>query len=155
MSNQELDRCREKQRLYGKRSYAKNGKKKLAATKERRKKDPLFAQMLRDSTRRSKAKQYDKLNLLKGVPCLDCKECFHPVCMDFDHRDPSTKVQDIARMIGAPWEKTLAEIAKCDLICANCHRIRTKRRRHGVTRKPLFAQQLSDATVSSTDKARR
>ena len=146
MANRDLDRYRDKEkrvislRVYGRRSYAKHGKKKLATTKERRKKDPVFAQMLRDSTRRFKQKQTDKLNLLKSAPCLDCKECFPPVCMDFDHRDPSTKVRSISLMLGAPWEKILSEVAKCDLICANCHRIRTKRRRQGVTRKPRFEE---------------
>lgn len=151
MANRDLDRYRDKEkrvalrRVYDRRSYAKNGKKKLAATKERRKKDPVFAQMLRDSTQRSKQKHYEKLNLLKSAPCLDCKECFHPVCMDFDHRDPSAKVRDISRMMGSPWEKVLSEVAKCDLICANCHRIRTKCRRQGVTRKPRFEERVREA----------
>jgi hypothetical protein len=77
-----------------------------------------------------------KIEELKAGPCLDCKEGFLPECMDFDHRDPKTKLMDIAQMIGRRLDKILVEIAKCDLVCANCHRIRTRRRRQGVTRKP-------------------
>jgi hypothetical protein len=46
--------------------------------------------------------------------------------MDFDHRDPSTKGFTVSRMVGrATIEAILAEIAKCDIVCANCHRERT------------------------------
>ncbi len=67
------------------------------------------------------------LKELKGCPCLDCGGLFPPECMDFDHRDRSQKKRNIASMIGICQSKAtiLAEIAKCDLVCANCHRIRT------------------------------
>jgi hypothetical protein len=45
--------------------------------------------------------------------------------MDFDHRDPSTKVRAVTRMINGSIERMLAEAAKCDIVCANCHRLRT------------------------------
>lgn len=67
---------------------------------------------------------------LKRQPCLDCKGVFPPCVMDFDHRDPSQKKFAIA---SAPCSGTrsiasiIAEIKKCDLVCANCHRIRTAR----------------------------
>jgi hypothetical protein len=45
--------------------------------------------------------------------------------MDFDHRED--KVEIVSRLLwaNAAKEKILAEIAKCDLVCSNCHRIRT------------------------------
>jgi hypothetical protein len=50
--------------------------------------------------------------------------------MDFDHRDPDTKRYTVTRMIGrAGTETILAEVAKCDIVCANCHRLRTFDRR--------------------------
>jgi hypothetical protein len=76
-----------------------------------------------------------KIETLKTSPCFDCKGCFSPECMDFDHRDPKSKSMNIAQMIGRRLDKILGEIAKCDLICANCHRVRTRRRKQGVTRK--------------------
>jgi len=50
--------------------------------------------------------------------------------MDFDHREPGSKRHTVSRMIGRAGTATiLAEIAKCDIVCANCHRDRTFRRR--------------------------
>lgn len=46
--------------------------------------------------------------------------------MDFDHRDPGSKRYTVTRMIGrAGTARILAEVAKCDIVCANCHRRRT------------------------------
>ena len=72
---------------------------------------------------------------LKRVPCMDCDGSFPPACMDFDHRDPASKVDGVTRMVNAnlSLDRILAEIAKCDLVCANCHRIRT----HGTSRRAL------------------
>jgi hypothetical protein len=63
-------------------------------------------------------------------PCLDCKNFYPPECMDFDHLDPTTKVASVGHMIACRWSwvKIEVEMAKCELVCANCHRIRTKRR---------------------------
>ena len=46
---------------------------------------------------------------------------------DWDHRDPLDKslhIQDAIKNYGA--ERLLAELSKCDLVCANCHRLRTR-----------------------------
>jgi hypothetical protein len=70
------------------------------------------------------------MSRLKDVPCVDCDGRFAPCVMDFDHRDERTKNYTVSRMIGrAGTAKILAEIAKCDIVCANCHRDRTYRRR--------------------------
>jgi hypothetical protein len=45
--------------------------------------------------------------------------------MDFDHRPDEEKLFDVGTGLLYSKEKVLAEIAKCDLICACCHRIRT------------------------------
>jgi len=44
--------------------------------------------------------------------------------LDFHHRDPSTKVMDIAEAQRHGWSigRIQVEIEKCDIICANCHR---------------------------------
>lgn len=60
--------------------------------------------------------------------CVDCKQNFPYFVLDFDHVR-GTKVDGIARMI--MWnsiEDIHAEIEKCDIVCANCHRIRTHTR---------------------------
>lgn len=62
----------------------------------------------------------------KSQPCVDCGFTFFPCQMDFDHRDPSQKINNISAMVDDNYSmKTLlAELAKCDLVCANCHRLR-------------------------------
>lgn len=71
-----------------------------------------------------------RILLLKSVPCADCGKSFHPVCMDFDHRDGESKLDCVATMVHnlRRWELILAEIAKCDVVCACCHRLRTLQR---------------------------
>jgi hypothetical protein len=50
--------------------------------------------------------------------------------MDFDHRSSELKESGVTRMIGrSGTERILAEVAKCDIVCANCHRARTFDRR--------------------------
>jgi len=49
--------------------------------------------------------------------------------MQFDHRDPATKTYEVTRIITRARSVILAEIAKCDIVCTNCHRDRTHRRR--------------------------
>lgn len=68
------------------------------------------------------------INEAKNRPCADCGQRFPPCCMDFDHVR-GTKVASVTRLVTSSIQKILAEIAKCDLVCANCHRIRTHRRR--------------------------
>jgi hypothetical protein len=67
---------------------------------------------------------------LKRVPCADCGSIYPTVAMDFDHRDRRSKRYTVSRMIGrAGTAAILAEVAKCDIVCANCHRDRTYHRR--------------------------
>ena len=72
----------------------------------------------------------DILDQLRSVPCADCGGRFAQCSMDFDHRDPSQKRRLVTRMINGSLERMLAEVAKCDIVCANCHRLRTFERRN-------------------------
>lgn len=74
---------------------------------------------------------YKLLWRLKSVPCADCKNTFHPICMDFDHKEDKTIEVSKAAANGLSQERLLAEIKKCDIVCSNCHRIRTELRRTG------------------------
>ena len=76
-------------------------------------------------TRRQRAAR-DWLRDLRRVPCMDCEKPFEPHVMDFDHRDCSTKRFNVAgRRFLRSRATLLEEVAKCDIVCANCHRIRT------------------------------
>jgi hypothetical protein len=61
-----------------------------------------------------------------GWPCVDCGET-DPLVLDFDHVDPARKRQTIYRLVhqAYSWTSILAEIEKCEIRCANCHRRRT------------------------------
>lgn len=70
------------------------------------------------------------LDDLRAAPCTDCGARFPACAMDFDHRDPGTKRSAVTRLIGrAGTARILEEVAKCDIVCANCHRLRTFERR--------------------------
>jgi len=63
----------------------------------------------------------------KKQPCQDCGLQFHPTAMEFDHRDSLTKSFNISNVACRRYTigELTAEIIKCDLVCANCHRVRT------------------------------
>jgi hypothetical protein len=65
----------------------------------------------------------------EASPCTDCREFYPFYVMDYDHRGDHPKTYGIALLYRrASWVKIKAEIAKCDLVCSNCHRIRTHKR---------------------------
>lgn len=67
---------------------------------------------------------------LKSAPCVDCGGTFAAEAMHFDHRPGTEKVRDVANLARQHARKmVLAEIEKCDLVCANCHAARTAARR--------------------------
>ena len=79
---------------------------------------------------RFRRRRKEKLVERYGGKCLDCGLVGPPFMYDFDHRDPSIKQFDITNGgAGRSWDKTIAEADKCDLVCANCHRMRTHRQR--------------------------
>jgi hypothetical protein len=85
-----------------------------------------------DQKRLWKHKRYDWLRGLKRRPCVECGGEFHPAAMQFDHRPGVDKAFDVSWGIARySRERILAEIAKCDLVCANCHAVRTYERRNG------------------------
>lgn len=64
------------------------------------------------------------------TPCLDCNKFYHYSIMDFDHRNGDTKINNVSAMARNYKLKTIIEeIEKCDVVCANCHRLRTYNRR--------------------------
>lgn len=65
----------------------------------------------------------------KQYPCADCKVQYPYYVMDFDHLDGATKKFSLYKVHNATKRAILEEIAKCDLVCANCHRERTHQRR--------------------------
>ena len=65
-------------------------------------------------------------NYLSKHPCIDCNES-NPIVLEFDHKDGEIKTKAISRMVGegSSIEDIEKEIKKCDIRCANCHKIKT------------------------------
>ena len=64
-------------------------------------------------------------SLKEGKPCSDCGVIYPPYVLDWHHRDPKLKLFKISWGVHKNKDIILTEIAKCELVCANCHRIRT------------------------------
>lgn len=62
--------------------------------------------------------------------CADCGYNLHPSALEFDHLPGTVKLFNIGEKVGSySRAKLWAEIAKCEVVCANCHAIRTTERR--------------------------
>lgn len=87
--------------------YQENRERYIAQAAQRR---AMLAKMVREA---------------KDKPCADCQEKFPYYVMDFDHVR-GKKIAAISRLINkGSLSALLAEMEKCDVVCANCHRIRT------------------------------
>lgn len=106
----------------------------------------------RINKRRAYQRYAAKVTLLRNKPCFDCKGTFPPYVMEFDHRDPSTKKFTIgSSKFGRKDFKD--ELSKCDLVCANCHRIRThKQRLSGFFRRNGFIDLESNRLANIQDQ---
>lgn len=65
---------------------------------------------------------------LKSGPCTDCGIQYPPYVMQLDHTGSDKRV-DISKMMSYTVQAVLDEVAKCELVCANCHAVRTYVRR--------------------------
>jgi hypothetical protein len=64
----------------------------------------------------------------REAPCADCGVSYDKCVMDFDHREGEVKLFNLGGQVNRALDLLVAEIAKCDVVCANCHRLRTKNR---------------------------
>lgn len=105
------------------------------------------AQMNAWTARRSRENLEFVTALKLEMGCVDCGYREHSQALEFDHLPGTVKVRNISHMMNWPRERLLAEIAKCECVCANCHRVRTTARR--------TAPVVKVATVPSADAARQ
>ena len=112
----------ERKSEYNKRWRAKNREYDLKRQKER------YAQVRFQAVEAARKRKAYFVEL-KGGRCMDCDEIFPLCCYDFDHRNPEEKEFCIGSGLGKTFEEILRELEKCDLVCSNCHRIRTSKRK--------------------------
>lgn len=85
-----------------------------------------------EKNRRASRRKGEYIRSLRERPCTDCGVEYPYYIMEFDHL--GDKFLPISRMLTRSWKLIEAEIAKCEVVCANCHRARTHHRRlAGVT----------------------
>ena len=123
-TNRYSSECKECHKIYGRNWYIKN--------KVKHKNNALQNKQ----TIRKNAKIF--VASAKSKPCADCNCTYPPYVMDFDHLPQFKKTLDVSAMVARGYSlKTIeAEIAKCDVVCANCHRERTFGT-HGGNRTPI------------------
>lgn len=123
--------CPDCKRRYTRENLAKfrrNNPEKIAAYKADWKSRPDSAQWIRKWTNDAAQRARTWIDTLKASPCKDCGNTYHPSVMEFDHTG-ADKTACVGHLKRASKARILAEIAKCELVCANCHRLRTHMRR--------------------------
>ena len=98
------------------RAYYKNNAERLK--KQMREKNKINRDILRAEVKE-----------IKNQPCADCGVSYPTYVMDFDHREGVEKLGLVSHMV-SQCNRTAVyiEIEKCDVVCSNCHRIRTHER---------------------------
>ena len=68
-------------------------------------------------------------DLKTKTPCIDCGINYPYYVMDFDHVR-GVKQANVMELVSTLSKKRIdLEIAKCEIVCSNCHRIRTHMRK--------------------------
>lgn len=78
---------------------------------------------------RADAKRAILKNYLTEHGCVDCGYNANAAALEFDHLPEYTKTKNVMGLTYNSWDVIWAEVAKCEVVCANCHAIRTEVRR--------------------------
>lgn len=82
--------------------------------------------------------------------CTDCGNQFPPFLLEFDHLPGFEKVFNLSDTAGRSVDEVIDEIEKCELVCPNCHRIRTRMRQleareeHHVAALAVIRQEIAE-----------
>ncbi len=128
--------CKSCTKEYKKRYYHKHKKRLVAAA--------TLSNNRRRNSLRATIAEY-----LSNHPCVDCGER-DPVVLEFDHRNPSEKLETVCRMVSncRPIDEIIMEMHKCDVRCANCHRRKTAKQFR-------WYEELDSAVVKPPRRKRR
>ena len=81
----------------------------------------------RHKRKRAAIKKFcNRVKLLKG--CAECGYKEHPAALHFNHIDPAKKIGNVSKM--KTWDTVKKEMRKCEVLCANCHAVKTVKEKH-------------------------
>lgn len=101
------DQCKSCHKILRKEHYTKNKSKILLQVKQ------------------TKENYFEWYKSLKNKPCKDCGIKYPYYVMEFDHSHSKKFQLGSAAKGHYSKQEVLNEISKCELVCANCHRVRT------------------------------
>jgi hypothetical protein len=122
-SGQRQHHCRECQKVIGREHYLANRQRYIEMEARRKK-------------ARNEQRMRQLIEFLREHPCVDCGES-DPLVLEFDHLE-NKRFNVSQGFAGRNWQTIVEEMAKCEVVCANCHRRRTALR-HGHVRAVLLA----------------
>lgn len=100
--------------------------KRIAIKIAYEKKKPEYIQRAKESNKKIRRKISNLIIKAKDKPCVDCGRELPHYCMDLDHLPGSIKIDNVSCLVKKCSVKIIeTEIAKCEVVCAVCHRIRT------------------------------
>ena len=96
--------------------------KEICAERARRWRELNKGYIVEKQREQKRARKLWAVEYLGGV-CARCKSVVHPAAFEFHHRDPSAKDRDPSKTLSLSMARLTAELDKCNLLCANCHRV--------------------------------
>ncbi len=132
-----MTQTREELAQYHRSHYLKNRERILAQTKAYKAKDPkrwkrykqgwyqLNKERIKEDATKRRKEIRELIIACKDVPCADCGKKYPFYVMDFDHiKEGKKRAVGSMRNFLNP-EKVIEEILRCEVVCSNCHRVRT------------------------------
>lgn len=103
-------------------------KRSVRETYQRHRDHKIAVQLLRKQRQKQESRAFVQ-ELRRTTPCADCLLQYHWVAMQFDHVR-GIKYRCVTELVnlGCSLRVVQREIAKCEIVCANCHAIRTYKR---------------------------
>jgi len=124
-------RDKEKQKIYM-RKYRQEHRAQAREHHKKWKMHPHSRKLIAGYNRKLTQSKREIIRKAKDKPCMDCGIKYGYWIMQFDHKPGEIKLYTIAAHVSSMSKiKIMNEIAKCDVVCANCHAERTYKRQQG------------------------
>jgi hypothetical protein len=121
-----IKRNPEKYRAYASERYYKDKANPEKAEHKRKVRELWYAankQKVLEKQKETKRQRKNQAIEYLGGKCNHCQLSYHPAVFEFHHKNPAEKERDPSKMLNSSWDRLKAELDKCELLCANCHRL--------------------------------